>query len=245
MKSGNGLSAGLKALPDQVSSFASTQAAWRFYANESVTLATLQKPLTEAAHTGVRHQCDTYALCLHDWSHLNYQHANKADTYAITHAQDVGYDLQSSLLVSDRDGQPLAPVALRLVSGDGSYATYEAAPVVPSVPRGHLDEVTHCIHRLERQAFGKPLVHIIDREADSVGHLRQWQAGGYHWLVRVKGHSRLTYQGSTHHSETVAATLCFENVREVTYQGKTHGQWVAETQVTLTRPAKPSCKKSP
>ncbi|MEZ5477735.1 MAG: hypothetical protein R3E95_09710 [Thiolinea sp.] len=38
-------------MPDKVSSFASTQAAWRFYANESVTLPVLQAPLTASAQT--------------------------------------------------------------------------------------------------------------------------------------------------------------------------------------------------
>ena len=46
--------AGLKALPDKVSSFASTQAAWRFYQNESVSLPKLQEPLTAAAHEGMQ-----------------------------------------------------------------------------------------------------------------------------------------------------------------------------------------------
>ncbi|MEZ5477736.1 MAG: hypothetical protein R3E95_09715 [Thiolinea sp.] len=79
--------------------------------------------------------------------------------------------------MSDRDGQPLAPVALRLVSRDGSYATYEAETAAHPVVREHLDEVTHCMATLEQQAFDKPLVHIIDREADSVGHIRQWEQG--------------------------------------------------------------------
>ncbi|HMT94993.1 hypothetical protein [uncultured Thiothrix sp.] len=51
MKTGTALSTGLKALPDKVSSFASTQAAWRFYANESVSLPVLQAPLTKAAQS--------------------------------------------------------------------------------------------------------------------------------------------------------------------------------------------------
>lgn len=136
-------------------------------------------------------------------------------------------------------------MALRLVSQDGSYSTYaaDAADITPV--REHLDEVTHGIHRLERQGFDKPLVHIIDREADSVGHLRQWEHGGYHWLVRVKAHSRLTYQGQTTNSKTLADTLSFERTRQVTHQGGTYWQWVAETTVSLTRPAKPSRKKSP
>jgi len=245
MKTNTSLSAGLKALPDQVSSFASTQTAWRFYANPSVTLAVLQAPLTEAAQAAARTQCERYALCVHDWSRLRYRHVNKADTYAITHAQDVGYDLQSSLLVSDRDGQPLAPVALRLVSGEGSYATYETQST-PTIPiRTHLDEVTQGMHEIERQGFDKPLVHIIDREADSVGHLRQWKQAGYHWLIRVKGNTRLTHQGQALTSQTLAPTLTFERVRDVQHQGQPCEQWVVETTVRLTRPAKPSRKKSP
>src|SRR5674476_1265920 len=68
----------------------STQAAWRFFGNESVSLSVLQEPLTAAAHEGIASHCSQYALCVHDWSHLNYKHLNKTDTYAITHETDVG-----------------------------------------------------------------------------------------------------------------------------------------------------------
>jgi hypothetical protein len=93
MNSSERVNAGLKALPDKISSFASSQAAWRFYGNDTVSLSVLQEPLTAAAH---------------DWSHLNYNHLNKTDTYAITHETDVGYDLQTSLIVSDQNGIALA-----------------------------------------------------------------------------------------------------------------------------------------
>ncbi|MGD7036725.1 hypothetical protein EQU24_15025 [Methylotuvimicrobium buryatense] len=51
------LSAGLKALPNKISSFASTQAAWRFYQNESVCLSKLQEPLISAMHEGIAEHC--------------------------------------------------------------------------------------------------------------------------------------------------------------------------------------------
>ena len=90
------LSAGLKALPGHASSsFASTQAAWRFYKNESITLSVLQEPLLNAAYRGIAEHCETYALCIHDWSKLSYKHHNKKDTYAVTHETDIGYDLQT------------------------------------------------------------------------------------------------------------------------------------------------------
>lgn len=244
MNSSEHISAGLKALPDKISSFASTQAAWRFYANDDVSLQTLQEPLTMAAHEGVATHCDQYALCVHDWSRLAYKHLNKPDTYAITHATDVGYDLQTSLLVSDRDGAPLAPVAQRLVSADGSYSTYSArsSPTLP-VQR-HLDEVTTCIEHLEQQHFGKPLVHIIDREGDSVGHIRQWHSSGSHWLVRANDNPTVEHHGQRIACKAVADTLLFTETRGVTYHGKPARQWVGETVVQLTRPAKPSQKKT-
>jgi len=118
MNSTDTLSAGLRALPNKISSFASTQAAWRFYKNESVTLTKLHEPLLIAAHNNIDMHCSAYALCVHDWSRLNYRkHTSKLDKYQITHDMDVGYDLQSSLILSDQTGQPLAPVAQRLVTG--------------------------------------------------------------------------------------------------------------------------------
>jgi hypothetical protein len=98
------LSAGLKALPRATCSFASTQAAWRFYRHEGINLETLQGPLTEATQTGTGAYCDDFALCIHDGSRLHYKHKNKSDTYALTHETDIGYDLQTRLVVSDRTG---------------------------------------------------------------------------------------------------------------------------------------------
>lgn len=242
MNSSEKLSAGLKALPDKTSSFASTQAAWRFYANETVTLAKLQEPLTAAAHEGIEGHCDLYALCVHDWSHLSYKHINKTDTYAITHETDVGYDLQSSLIVSDRDGQPLAPVAQRLVSADGSYATYGKATVEPQA-KNHLDEVSDCIAHLEEQGFSRKLVHVIDREGDSVDHIRCWDAAGCLWLVRANDNPNVDYEGQSMACKAVAEKLTFTKARTVTYHGKPYEQWVSQAQVTLSRPAKPSQRK--
>lgn len=60
------------------------------------------------AHEGIAKHGSQYALCVHDKSHLRYKHINKTGTYAITHTTDVGYNLQTSLIVSDQKGQPVA-----------------------------------------------------------------------------------------------------------------------------------------
>jgi hypothetical protein len=237
------LSAGLRALPDKNTSFASTQAAWRFYKNDRVTLTKLHEPLLIAAHEGIATHCSEYALCVHDWSRLNYRkHASKLDKYQITHETDVGYDLQSSIILSDQTGQPIAPVAQRLVTANGSYATYQEREFSVTV-ENHLDEVTHCIDQLEQQNFAKPLVHIIDREADSIGHIRQWEANNCLWLTRSKKTSSIEFQGQSMPSAHVAEALHFEKIRQVDYHGKPHWQWVAETPIRITRHAKPSQKK--
>ena len=245
MNNSEPISAGLKALPDKNSSFASTQAAWRFYSNKKISLQVLQEPLTAAAHQGITTHTKQYALCVHDWSHLTYKHANKPDTYAITHAKDIGHDLQSSLLLSDSNGEPLAPLAQCLVSAEGSYSTYAMNTSGTKPVKTHLDELTTCIGYLEKQGFEKPLVHIIDREADSVGHIRQWQKAGAHWLIRVNDNPTVEYAGKPMACKRVAAHLKFTQSREVIYHGKPARQWVAEAPVVLTRKAKPSQTKSP
>ena len=244
MNVSSSLSAGLKALPDKVSSFASTQAAWRFYSNPAVSLSVLQEPLTKAAQMGVTTSCDNYALCVHDWSRIAYKHANKADRHVMTHEYDVGYDLQSSLLLNDTAGQPIAPVAQRLVSRDGSYASYKTEGDIPVESGTHLDELSQCIHHLESQDFSKPLVHIIDREGDSVKHLREWDSSGYHWLTRIKANSSLNYRDQKSNAKSIAEHLNFREVRNVLHKGKQQSQWLAETEVRIVRPAKPSCKKT-
>ncbi len=136
-------------------------------------------------------------------------------------------------------GLPLAPVAQRLVSADGSYTTYSGT-ASPSPAKNHLEELSDCIGHLDRQGFPKPLVHLIDREGDSVGHIRCWDAVGSCWLVRAKDNPKVDYAGTPTACKAVAADLAFNKTRQVSYQGKTYWQWVAQVEVTLSRPAKPS-----
>ena len=237
LNSNDALSSGLRPLPTEITSFASTQAAWRFYKNDSVTLQKLQEPLLQAAHDNAVTHCKDYALIIHDWSRLNYRkHQSKLDKYQISHETDVGYDLQSSLLISDKTGLPLAPVALRLVTAKGSYSSYQNNALDESVA-SHLDEVTTCIDYLQQQAFAKPLVHIIDREADSIGHIRQWQENGYLWLTRAKDHTTVTFEKQTLTCPMIANRLSFNKIREVNYHGKSQWQWVAEAKIVITRHA--------
>lgn len=232
------LAAGMKALPDTGKSFAHTQALWRFLANERVGPVELAGPILETARAEVPEHCDAYALAMHDWSRLNYfGHTSKKDRVQMTHETDVGYELQSSLLVSDRDGSPLAAPAQNLVTANGVLSTmaHETVRLKP-----HLDELSERMAWLEKQNFGKPLVHIVDREADSVAHMRGWSEAGYAWLVRVKSGSRARFGDGEMRLDEVGKALTYTEVRAVEYQGKPATQWLASTRVVLARKAKSS-----
>jgi hypothetical protein len=231
------LAAGLKALPDGVQSFAHTQALWRFLANEQVTPQALITPVLAAARSSVQETCEDYVLVAHDWSRLNYhRHDSKRDRLQMTHASDVGYELQSSLLIGERDGAPLGAVAQNLVTAQGVWSTYQEG-CQPGVP--HLDELSERMRWLHGQALGKPMVHIVDREADSVGHLRHWSAQQYGWLIRAKAGARVHHGDENQTLEQVGAGLPYTHARSFDYQGQSVRQFIAHSEVSLRRAAHP------
>ena len=234
-----GVAAGLSALAGSGTSFASTQAAWRFFRNPAVTLPALVHPLLASAQAAVRTECDGYALIMHDWSHLNYNgHTGKTDRIQLGHAHDHGYELQTALLVGDRTGQPLAPLCQNVVSAEGIHTT-RAATCLPRQAR--LDELAGRMDYLAGLGLPRPLVHIIDREADSVGHYRQWQQ--HLFLVRAKGGQRVEWAGQSGLLSARATELqqagALKFSREVTFQGRPARQYVAESAVVLRRAARP------
>ncbi len=234
------LAAGMKALPHSDRAFAQTQALWRFLSNDRVKPSDLVKPLLALAHEGCQEDCDEYALVMHDWSRINFMHHHsKTDRLQMTHKGDIGYELQSSLLVSDRDGSPICTPAQNLAVQDGILSTRTDEVIAHGK---HMDELVDRAAWLERQGFAKPLVHIVDREADSVGHLRQLQAGGHLWLVRARMNSTVQHEGRSRSMKTIAEDLSFSAVREVVYKGKPAIQWIAEAPVVLTRQAQPAAK---
>lgn len=233
------LAAGIKALPGQASAFAHTQSLWRFLDNDRTTPEVLMGPVLAGAHTAVKESCKEYALAIHDWSHLNYfTHSSKTDRVQMTHERDIGYELQSTVLLNDRHGDPLGAVVQNLVTQHGVYSTYR--PCLPK--QDHLEELSERLQWLEGQGFSKPLVHIVDREADSVGHLRAWNAARQHWLVRTKDTRVVEHAGKSCSLRSVGEQLEFKFVRDVEHKGRPAQQWLASSTVVMNRAAKPARK---
>jgi|SRR5208282_1398814 len=240
MGHGHKTAAGPRALPGETSAMASTQAIWRFCGNRRLTLPKLAQPLLARARQAANQCCRRYALVVHDWSNLDYRtHASKQDRIVLGNALEIGYELRSALLVSDR-GEPLAPLCQDLRAADGVHSTRQPC-VQPS--QSCLDELEPVFSYIDELELGFPVVHIIDREADSVAHYRQWQAAGHLFLVRADAERIVKHEQQDRRLSEVVALLAnrqaFRDSRAVEWHGQPARQWVAETEVILDRPAYP------
>jgi hypothetical protein len=231
------LAEGLRSLPSGKTALAATMGAYRFLNNDAVALPHLAEPLWTAARDGVEQHCQRMALVVHDWSKLNfYRHSRKQNRLPSDRSGwPEGYEIFTTLVVSDREGAPLAPVGLCLQATDGVYCTrsYQPRPGL-----AHLDEVTACMRATEGR-LPKPAVHIIDAEGDSLAHYRQWNSQGLVFLTRCD--DRLVKIGQRRQKcsawqAELRAQGAFRQVRNVEYHGKKAQQWVAEARITLTGP---------
>jgi hypothetical protein len=179
-------------------------------------------------------------LLVHDWSQLHYNdHATKQRRVALSQSTDLGYELQATLALSDRSGDPLAPVYHGLLAADGVHSTLSSEP---ETSLSQLDRLAPVMTTIATWGWSKPGVHILDREADSIAHLRYWHGRGHAFLVRANDRGLAQYKGRQRSLCSIADGLrrgkTFRQAREVEYRGRKVEQWVAEATVTITRPAK-------
>ena len=218
------------------SSFAATQAAWRFYAHEKTTLSKLSAPLMAASCDGIEEYCTDYALIVHDWSVLNYwNHDSKTDRKGF-HGTACGYELQSSIVLSDNNGLPLGVMAQNLSTQNGIWSSYQGDEVQEE--KEHLQELAQRVQWLEKQAIDKKPVHIVDREGDAVEWLRA--CTNSLWLIRCRKTSTVIFGDKRYKIQELAKQLAVApQAREVRYRGKIAYQAIADCPVTITRPAQP------
>ncbi|MEA9443941.1 transposase [Candidatus Fukatsuia symbiotica] len=221
----------------QKTTFATTKAVWRFLNNARITFSQLNDPIIAFAREGIASSPHSYALVIHDGSGLQFQsHHKKQNRLQMSHGRDIGYELQSSLLVDAASGLPVAPLAQTLTDSAGCHSTLKDDT---SAPQTHMDALTTDITRLEALDIGKTLVHIIDREGDSIAYMWELSVQGLRWLIRGKEGHRVQYKGETQKLGEVADGLEFTVRAEVDYKGRKAGLAISEAPVIITRVARP------
>jgi hypothetical protein len=243
LRSAPELAAGVASLPDGGQGFAAVQGSWRFLNNDRVTLPALVEPLREVGRSRVEATMAPFAMLVHDWSKLTYRpgrsESGKRDLVQLTHATDVGYELTTSLLVSADDGSPLAPMEFHCLTSEGLLSTRAGARAV-----GHLEQVLPTMTASLTWGLTKPLLHVIDREADSVDHYRRWHKAGHKFLVRADDR-RVKWNGTRCRLSDIRRSLGrgrqLQQAGETgsaSYRGRPATLFIAETEVVLDRPAK-------
>ena len=220
----------------QRTSFATTQAVWRFLNNDKVSFELLNTPILTTAQVEITASQHHYALVVHDWSTLQFHHSNKQLCKQISHKDDRGYGLQTSLLVDAQNGIPIAPLAHSLSHAAGRYTTSDADLISDGT---HLDNLMQSIVQVESLSLPKKLVHVIDREGDSVAHMRQMSQAGYQWLVRCKEGNRVSIEGhASIRIGDVADQVTCCTIKAFQYKGIGVTLRVGETSIVVSRPAK-------
>lgn len=232
MHTGTRTAAGLT-LPQGVrKAFTATQGAWRFFNNERIKLSDLIVPLRESGKEAAQTGQSFFTLLVHDWSKLDYgTHVSKKDVAQLTHKLDRGYELTTALLVSADTGLPLAPMELHLKAKHRFYSTRQ-----DTKEDNHLNQVLPTMEASKQWQLPTTLVHVIDREADSIRHMRAWHEAGHLLLVRIDDR-KVRWSDKEQWLAEVLPRLTFQPTEAVRYRKKKARLYVAETDVTLDRPA--------
>jgi hypothetical protein len=236
---------GLSALPGTARAFAATRAMSRFVNHDEIPFHALLEPAQDAVRSALADRPGPFVLVVHDWCMFNFNaHTSKRDRYVRSHDTDTGYELGTALAVDALDGRPLGPMEFRLRTATGMLATRVGGAALPP---GHIDELDDVMAAARWWGLGRTPIHVIDREADSVGHYRRWQAAGRRFVVRADRERLVMHEGRECKLGAVAAALAgsFRDVlgaagrpEVVTIRAGTGRVRVAEAGVVLHRPAR-------
>jgi hypothetical protein len=233
------IAAGLAALPGVGAAFSSTQAAWRFFNNESITGAVLAAPLRQVVCDELSKSNTRYFLALLDWSKIDYsKHPSKRDRIECCNPGEYGYNLTSVLAVDIIDGSPLGPLEMDLEASVGTLTTRHDKP---QRPVHVLEQVAPLMEAVDRCGITARPVWVMDREFDSVEHYRNWNRDGHFYLVRADLKRLVKYQGEQmllkELLQVLRRTNQFGKPKTIECRGKSRHQYVAEVDVVLDRPA--------
>lgn len=220
-------------------SFAAAKAAYRFFDNDRASLPALAAPLQAAAEAYVAKHRPPALLVAHDWSAVKYKnHPSKRDQVRLSNQDDVGYELLAALAVDGGTGAPIAPLHLQLRAADRIHSTRLPAPKRDAF---WLDELGKTMAAVARLQLGATVVHVVDREGDSLAHYREWHAAGRRFLVRVDDDRLVRHEGVERKLPAILQALdaagSFVTAGAASRRGDPCTLEVAETDVVLHRPA--------
>jgi len=163
------------------------QASYRFYNNENVDFSSLNNPIITHGLEAIEKECDEYLLNAYDWSHIDYKHHHSKEGRVSKNkksGEQSGYDQQSCLAMSDRTGEPIAPLAQNLKIHEGVLSTYNENI---DINLTHLEELVQRTQWIRSELdINKKIVDIIDREGDSITLMRAYEAHQWLYLIRAK-----------------------------------------------------------
>lgn len=239
---------GLNLLIKDVEGFSQAQAAWRFYNNENVDILSLNNPIMEEGIKAINAQCKEYVLIASDWSHVDYRH-HKSKKECIEYKlnkegykKQKGYDLQSSLAISDTTGSPIVPLVQNLKTDNKVYSTYDNNIDIKST---HLKELIKRSRYINNNLdIKKKIVSVVDREADSVSLMRKYQADNQFFIIRAKDKSKVTYSDQQISQKELAKEIELgEYVKDIKYKKENVKIYANEVDILITRDAYMQIKK--
>ncbi|WP_211464036.1 flagellar biosynthesis protein FlhF [Collimonas silvisoli] len=210
------LAANASALANGQIGFDGSSALWRDLADDSVSSkATVHKLLT-LANAEIETACASHVLAVSGKTELLASRSGDA------------YTLQSSVLLSDRNGMPLAAPHQLLSTALSTTPAAGATDAISVAPRPALRQLAW----MQQQHFAKPLVHLLDRMPAS-DLIQSWQADGLSWLARARGTTGVMHGEQRTTLAKLAAQLTFDAPQAIVYKGKPAQQTLAETAIAL------------
>jgi len=222
------------------------QASWRFFNNPKLTSKDLFLPIINKLKQEIPKQCDKYILAMSDWSHLDYKkHTSKTELKSENRkntCMKIGYDLQTTIAVSDISGEPIAPMVHNLKTSQKVYSTYKNNI---NMDLTHLEElVKRAVAMNETFTTDKQIVNIVDREADSIAFMRELNANNILFLLRAKTNSRVQYEDKDtkekidiKQSDLANKLSLGKKVKKIKYKKKDVTIFANECDVTIVRDA--------
>ncbi len=223
------------------------QASWRFFNNSNITSEELFKPIVKNLKDEIVNQCSKFVLAMSDWSHLDYKkHTSKKELKSENRkdtCMKIGYDLQSTIAVSDISGEPIAPMVHNLKTNCNVHSTYNDNI---DIKLTHLEELAQRAKYINCtfNTSDKQIVHIVDRESDSIAFIRDLDENDILFVLRGKNNSKVQIYDKDlkknidiKQSELADTLSLGTKVKKIKYKKKMVTIYANECDITIVRDA--------